>query len=105
MRGRAKGRRGVGGFGVRERWSVRGDGLDDRKDVEKGGEGRGQEGKEGWFESARPERKGKAGEFLVKGVGILSLVSVSKGNSLFRLARKLQGGDRGFGGGKGSALL
>lgn len=106
--GRAKGRRGVGGFGAREGWLVRRDvGVDDVKDVEKDVEREGQvKEREGWFESARPERKGKAGEFLVKGAGILSLVSVSKGNSLLGLARKLQGGGRGVGGGvRGSALL
>ena len=77
-------------------------GVDESKDddLEKDGE------REGWFESARPERKGKAGEFLVKGAGILSLVSVSKGNSLLGLARRLQGGGPGPGGGaRGSALL
>ncbi|RMY19077.1 hypothetical protein D0867_04895 [Hortaea werneckii] len=101
VQGRAKGKRGVSGVGARERCSVRGDvGVDDSKDVGKGGE------REGWFESARPERKAKAGEFLVKGAGILSLVSVSKGTSLLGLARRLQGGGRGVGGGvRGSALL
>ncbi|RMY11922.1 hypothetical protein D0868_02862 [Hortaea werneckii] len=107
-RGRAKGRRGVTGVGAGERWSVRGGGVDDSKDVEKCGEREAQgKEREGRFESARPERKGKAGEFLVKGAGILSLVSVSKGNSLMELARRLQGGSRGLdgGGARGPALL
>ncbi|RMY99444.1 hypothetical protein D0864_04045 [Hortaea werneckii] len=87
VQGRESGRRGVGASGARETWSVR--------------------EKEGRFESARPERKGKAGEFLVKAAGILSVVSVSKGKSLLGLARRLQDGGRGFGhgSGRGSALL
>lgn len=108
MQGRGSGRRGVGAFGARERWSVREDGVDDCQDVEKVGQGDGKgKEKEGWFESARPERRGKAGEFLVKAAGILSVVSVSKGNSLLGLARRLQDGGRGFGhgSGRGSALL
>ncbi|KAI6877649.1 hypothetical protein KC363_g8900 [Hortaea werneckii] len=107
VQGRRRGRRGVGGVGASESWSGREDAGDDERDVEKAGreEKQGRE-KEGWFESARPERKGKAGEFLVKAAGILSVVSVSKGNSLLELARGLQGGGRGFGGAaRGSALL
>lgn len=100
VQGRRRGRRGVDRYGTRQSWSWREDGVDDERDVEKGGweEEQGRE-KEGWFESARPERKGKAGEFLVKAAGILSVVSVPKGNSLLGLARRLQGGVRG------SALL
>lgn len=108
VQGRESGRRGVGASGARETWSVREDGVDDSPDVEKGGEREGQvREKEGRFESARPERKGKAGEFLVKAAGILSVVSVSKGKSLLGLARRLQDGGRGFGhgSGRGSALL
>ncbi|OTA31060.1 hypothetical protein BTJ68_09059 [Hortaea werneckii EXF-2000] len=108
VQGRGSGRRGVGAFGARERWSVREDGVDDSQDVEKSGDGEARgRAKEGWFVSARPERRGKAGKFLLKAAGILSVVSVSKGNSLLGLARRLQDGARGFGhgSGRGSALL